>query len=122
VEAAGVELSSVLVTRKLLILGTATTAKKACLPDPLYVYCTKMLLALESSKTTSRPQYPIDSAAWIEKSTQLPTMPQDTVFPSLPARDFRVARAPLAIAGKPSDKPTCQDLSSIPRTSWIASG
>jgi hypothetical protein len=43
VEATGVELSRVLRTRKLLILGTATTAKKAPLPDPLYVYCTKML-------------------------------------------------------------------------------
>ena len=42
VEAAGVELSGVLITRKLLILGTATTAKKAQLPDPLYVYCTKI--------------------------------------------------------------------------------
>ena len=41
-EAAGVELFSVLTTRKLLILGTARTAKKAPLPDPLYVYCTKM--------------------------------------------------------------------------------
>jgi hypothetical protein len=48
VEAAGVELFSVLTTRKLLILGTARTAKKAPLPNPLYVYCTKMLLALES--------------------------------------------------------------------------
>jgi hypothetical protein len=43
VEAAGVELSSVLTARKLLIPGTATTAKKASLPDPLYVYCTKIL-------------------------------------------------------------------------------
>jgi hypothetical protein len=43
VEAAGVELFGVLITRKLLILGIATTAKKAPLPDPLYVYCTKML-------------------------------------------------------------------------------
>jgi hypothetical protein len=43
VEAAGVELSSVLTARKLLILGTATTAEKAPLPDPLYVYCTKIL-------------------------------------------------------------------------------
>jgi hypothetical protein len=43
VEAAGVELSSVLTARKLLILGNATTAKKAPLPDPLYVYCTKIL-------------------------------------------------------------------------------
>jgi hypothetical protein len=42
VEAAGVELSSALTAHKLLILGTATTAKKAPLPDPLYVYCTKM--------------------------------------------------------------------------------
>jgi hypothetical protein len=42
VEAAGVELSSVLRTRKLLIPGTATRAKKAPLPGPLYVYCTKM--------------------------------------------------------------------------------
>src|SRR6267378_4655687 len=48
VEAAGVELFMVLITRNLLILGTATTAKKAPLPDPLYVYCTKMLFALES--------------------------------------------------------------------------
>jgi hypothetical protein len=43
VEATGVELFSVLTTRKLFILGTATTAKKAPLLDPLYVYCTKML-------------------------------------------------------------------------------
>ena len=47
VEAAGVELFRVLITRNLLILGTATTAKKASLPDPLYVYCTKMLFALD---------------------------------------------------------------------------
>src|ERR1017187_10664302 len=31
------------ITRNLLILGTATTAKKAPLPDPLYVYSTKTL-------------------------------------------------------------------------------
>jgi hypothetical protein len=49
VEAAGVELFSALITRKLLIPGPATTAKKAPLPDPLYVYCTKMLFALESN-------------------------------------------------------------------------
>ena len=42
VEAAGVELSGVLRTRKLLIPGTATKAKKAPLPDSLYVYCTKI--------------------------------------------------------------------------------
>ena len=43
VEAAGVELIAILITRNLLILGTATKAKKAPLPDPLYVYCTKIL-------------------------------------------------------------------------------
>jgi len=48
VEAAGVELFSVLITRKLLIPGIATTAKKAPLPDPLYIYCTKMFFAAES--------------------------------------------------------------------------
>jgi hypothetical protein len=41
VEATGVELMTMLTARKLLILGTATTAKKTPLPDPLYVYCTK---------------------------------------------------------------------------------
>jgi hypothetical protein len=48
VEAAGVELFRVLITRNLLILGIATTAKKAPLPDPLYVYCTKIRFALET--------------------------------------------------------------------------
>jgi hypothetical protein len=48
VEAAGVGLFGVLTVRKLLILGTATPAKKAPLPDPLYVYCTKILFALEA--------------------------------------------------------------------------
>ena len=48
VEATGVELFRVLITRNLLILGSTTTAKKAPLPDPLYVYCTKMFFALES--------------------------------------------------------------------------
>ena len=43
VEATGVELITMLTARKLLIPETATTAKKAPLPDPLYVYCTKML-------------------------------------------------------------------------------
>jgi hypothetical protein len=50
VEAVGVELFRVLITRNLLILGTATTAKKAPLPNPLYVYCTKMLFALETNR------------------------------------------------------------------------
>ncbi len=48
VEAAGVELFSVLITRKLLILGIAKTAKKPPLPDPLYVYCTKIRFAPET--------------------------------------------------------------------------
>ena len=52
VEAAGVELITILITRNLLILGTATKAKKAPLPDPLYVYCTKMLFALEPRRPT----------------------------------------------------------------------
>ena len=49
VEATGVELSSVLTARKLLIPGSDTTARKASLPDPLYVYCTKKVDGLESS-------------------------------------------------------------------------
>jgi hypothetical protein len=50
VEATGVELISMLTARKLLILGSATRAKKAPLPDPLYVYCTKLVFALESNR------------------------------------------------------------------------
>ena len=50
VEAAGVELIRVLTAHNLLILETATTARKAPLPNPLYVYCTKMLFARESNK------------------------------------------------------------------------
>jgi len=68
VEAAGVELIIMLTAGKLLILGTATTAKKAPLPDPLYVYCTKMLsLSGSSAETTHWPQYHIDSPGWIDK-------------------------------------------------------
>src|SRR5208282_3999946 len=51
-KSAGVELITILITRNLLILGTATKAKKAPLPDPLYVYCTKMLFALEFPRTS----------------------------------------------------------------------
>jgi hypothetical protein len=47
---AGVELITMLTARKLLIPGSATRVKKASLPDPLYVYCTKMLFALESNR------------------------------------------------------------------------
>ena len=62
-EAAGVELFGVLITRKLLILGIAKTAKKSPLPDPLYVYCTKILFAPESNRhqmATTVPQYRIE--------------------------------------------------------------
>jgi hypothetical protein len=52
VEATGVELITMLITRNLLILGTATKAKKAPLPDPLYVYCTKMLSLWSPTDTT----------------------------------------------------------------------
>jgi hypothetical protein len=69
VEATGVELFRVLITRNLLILGTATTAKKAPLPDPLYVYCTKMLPFWSSADSTQWPQYPIDSPGWIGDKT-----------------------------------------------------
>ena len=61
VEAAGVELITMLTTRKLLILGTATTAKKAPLPNPLYVYCTKCFSLWSPTDTTWRPQYRTDS-------------------------------------------------------------
>jgi hypothetical protein len=53
VEAAGVELFRVLTTRNLLIPGTATTAKKAPLPDPLYVYCTVNWLQEEKTPSTA---------------------------------------------------------------------
>ena len=43
VEAARVALFSLLTARKLLILRMARGAKKAPLPIPLYVYCTKIL-------------------------------------------------------------------------------
>ena len=46
---AGGELITMLTARKLLILGSATRAKKAPLPDPLYVYCTFFCFAPEFS-------------------------------------------------------------------------
>jgi hypothetical protein len=51
VEAAGVELITMLIARKLLIPGRARRAKKAPLPDPLYVYCTKMLFRFGVQQT-----------------------------------------------------------------------
>ena len=58
-----------LTARKLLIPGTATTAKKAPLPDPLYVYCTKMLFAPEGGDGISDPSIPQGSPRSIEKSS-----------------------------------------------------
>jgi hypothetical protein len=58
VEAAGVELFRVLITRNLLILGTATKAKKAPLPDPLYVYCTKILSCSYRPRAHHEPSIP----------------------------------------------------------------
>jgi hypothetical protein len=55
VATAGVGPLRVLTALELLILGTATMAKNAPLPDPLYVHCTKMLFALESRDTTDPP-------------------------------------------------------------------
>ena len=61
VEATGVELITMLTARKLLILGSATSAKKAPLPDPLYVCCTKILSLWSPANTTQCAHYPIDS-------------------------------------------------------------
>jgi hypothetical protein len=72
VEAAGVELSGVLITPKLLILGIATRAKKASLPNPLYVYCTKMLSLCSSAEAIFVATVSHGFAGWIEKSTQPP--------------------------------------------------
>ena len=49
-EAAGVELFSVLTACKLLILRMARRVKKAPLPIPLYVYCTKIFSRFHSAK------------------------------------------------------------------------
>jgi len=58
VEAAGVELISMLTARKLLILGSATRAKTAPLADPLYVYCTK-IFSVSTREKRSQAEYPI---------------------------------------------------------------
>jgi hypothetical protein len=50
VEAAGVVLITMLRARKLLIPGSARGAKKAPLPIPLYVYCTKIFSLSHSAK------------------------------------------------------------------------
>jgi hypothetical protein len=58
VEAAGVELFRVLIIRNLLILGSGTTAKEAPLPDPLYVYCTKIFFAFRLVKSLPQASIP----------------------------------------------------------------
>jgi len=78
VEAAGVELFGVLITRKLLILGIATTAKKAPLPDPLYVYCTKMLFALGSNRHHMAATVSHRFSEMDRKSSEPPAIPQVT--------------------------------------------
>jgi hypothetical protein len=70
VEAAGVELITILITRNLLILGTATTAKKASLPDPLYVYCTKILSLLVRQTSHNAQSIPQIRRAELGKNTQ----------------------------------------------------
>ena len=74
VEAAGVELITILITRNLLILGTATTAKKAPLPDPLYVYCTKYVSLLRPADSRSRHSIPWIRNDGTRKNTQLPKL------------------------------------------------
>src|ERR1700681_2471116 len=54
VEAPGVERFRLLTARKVMILGTATMAKEALLPDPLSVYCTKIFSRGSSVDATLR--------------------------------------------------------------------
>jgi len=70
VEAAGVGLFAV-DRRKLLILGTATRAKKGPLPNPLYVYCYETPLALESAQTRRSHDSIPWIRGWIEKKLGL---------------------------------------------------
>ena len=58
VEAAGVELFSVLTAPKLLILRMARGEKKAPLPIPLYVYCTKIFSRSHSAKPHKKRSIP----------------------------------------------------------------
>ena len=72
VEATGVELFSGLITRKLLIPGTATAAKKAPLPDPfvrlLYENSFRVGVRTGNRSHLSIPQ----SSPWMDKAVQLP--------------------------------------------------
>jgi hypothetical protein len=88
VEAPGVELSGVLTARKLLIIGTATTAKRPHCTDPFYVYCTKMLTLWEPADPHSN-----HSILWIRRSgsrenTPLPPIPQASPLEEAPQRDL----------------------------------
>ena len=68
-EAAGVELFTVLTARKLLILRMARGAKKTPLPIPLYVYCTKILSSFDSAKPhqqRSIPHFPATAKAYFD--------------------------------------------------------
>ena len=95
VEAAGVELFTTLTARKLLISRTATTAKKAPLPDPLYVYCTKMLSLLSPADPHSDHSIPWIRRAGSKKTPSfLRYVPPPCHFLATPAPNFRVARYP----------------------------
>ena len=102
-EATGVELFSVLTIRKLLIPGSATTAKKAPSPDPLYVYCTKTLFALESRGHPPASLISHTCPGTIENGIQLPTLLQVTVY--------HLFRAAAAVPSTPS----CASSTSSPR-------
>ena len=77
VEAARVELITILITRNLLILGTVTKAKKAPLSDPLYVYCTKTLSHWSSAETNGGPKSHRFEGPDREKHP-LPSLPEAT--------------------------------------------
>jgi len=114
VEAAGVELSSVLTARKLLISGTAITAKKAPLPDPLYVYCTKMLFAPESNTQHMLPQYRIDSQKWIEKAPSFVRYRKSLPFHFFDTPSGLLPGCPLPLQSSPGQFPTSNGLSFVP--------
>jgi len=105
VEAAGVELFTTLTARKLLISRTATTAKKAPLPDPLYVYCTKMLSLLSPADPHSDHSIPWIRGAGSKKTPSfLRYVPPPCHFLATPAPNFRVARHPPAIGGSRNER------------------
>jgi len=86
------------VQNQLLILGTATTAS---LPDPLYVYCTKILFAVESNKTrtaaTVSPGLSEMDQEKLDRFSPKPTpcnsAPTDLGYPNTTNQPFRVGNA-----------------------------